>query len=120
MHRPSFITPAEPASPSHSGSLFDLLYKNDHPMPELRHTLKLLKEVALGIFYLHESNPPVLHLDLKSANVLIDENGTAKICDFGMSHVMEDAAEAAEDRGSGIGSPQVRWVWGIPGNLHGS
>ncbi len=50
--------------------------------------------MALGIYYLHEFDPPVLHLDLKSANVLIDDAGIAKVCDFGMSHVLEDAAEA--------------------------
>ena len=54
----------------------------------------LIWQVALGIYYLHEFDPPVLHLDLKSANVLIDDAGIAKVCDFGMSHVLEDAAEA--------------------------
>ena len=41
--------------------------------------LKLLREVGLGIYYLHCSEPPVLHLDLKSANVLLDEFGVAKV-----------------------------------------
>lgn len=41
--------------------------------------LKLLREVGLGIYYLHCFEPPVLHLDLKSANVLLDENGVAKV-----------------------------------------
>ena len=35
--------------------------------------------MALGIYYLHCFSPPVLHLDLKSANVLLDELGTAKV-----------------------------------------
>ena len=35
--------------------------------------------MALGIYYLHCFDPPVLHLDLKSANVLLDELGTAKV-----------------------------------------
>ena len=97
------------------GSLFDLLYKSEEALPELRHVLKMLRHVALGIYYLHCFEPPVLHLDLKSANVLLDENGVAKVCDFGMSHVMEDAAEAVADDGRSIGSPQ----WSAPEKLRG-
>ena len=39
--------------------------------------------MALGLNYLHHCEPPVLHLDLKSANVLLDESGTAKVCEGG-------------------------------------
>jgi serine/threonine protein kinase len=35
--------------------------------------------------YLHEKN--VLHCDLKSSNLLIDENWNVKLCDFGLSRI---------------------------------
>jgi serine/threonine protein kinase len=35
--------------------------------------------------YLHEKN--VLHCDLKSSNLLIDENLNIKLCDFGLSRI---------------------------------
>ena len=41
--------------------------------------LRLGRQVAGGLYYLHCCTPPVLHLDLKSANVLLDEHGTAKV-----------------------------------------
>ena len=58
--------------------------------------LTLSRQVALGVYYLHCCTPPVLHLDLKSANVLLDYKGVAKLCDFGLSCVMEETAASAE------------------------
>jgi serine/threonine protein kinase len=45
---------------------------------------KVALDVALGINYLHSQKPPLLHRDLKSPNVLLSEEGVAKIADVGM------------------------------------
>ncbi|KAF9647735.1 kinase-like protein, partial [Thelephora ganbajun] len=44
--------------------------------------LRLLSEVVSGVAYLHELN--IVHGDLKGANVLVDDTGTARITDFGL------------------------------------
>eukprot|EP00005_Dracoamoeba_jomungandri_P003364 CAMPEP_0174255318 /NCGR_PEP_ID=MMETSP0439-20130205/4662_1 /TAXON_ID=0 /ORGANISM="Stereomyxa ramosa, Strain Chinc5" /LENGTH=1531 /DNA_ID=CAMNT_0015337449 /DNA_START=182 /DNA_END=4773 /DNA_ORIENTATION=- len=47
--------------------------------------LSFARDIACGMFYLHSHSPPLLHMDLKSLNVLIDAHFTAKIADFGLS-----------------------------------
>ncbi|XP_063952229.1 probable serine/threonine-protein kinase drkD isoform X2 [Lytechinus pictus] len=41
---------------------------------------------AMGIQYLHSiQNPPLIHQDIKSSNILLDENFVPKIADFGLA-----------------------------------
>ncbi|XP_065868735.1 probable receptor-like protein kinase At1g80640 [Euphorbia lathyris] len=48
--------------------------------------MKIAVDVARGLEYLHEhSNPPVVHRDLKSSNILLDSNFNAKLSDFGLA-----------------------------------
>ncbi|XP_058101316.1 MDIS1-interacting receptor like kinase 1-like [Magnolia sinica] len=45
--------------------------------------------VAQGLAYLHhDCNPPVIHRDVKSNNILLDGNLEARIADFGLARMM--------------------------------
>jgi len=69
------------------GSLWDVLHTQP-PVPlEWRHIVKMATDVARGMSYLHSAKPPILHRDLKSANLLVDENFNVKVSDFGLSRV---------------------------------
>ncbi|XP_071385656.1 receptor-interacting serine/threonine-protein kinase 3 isoform X1 [Centroberyx affinis] len=46
---------------------------------------RLAHQVALGINFLHSLSPPLLHLDLKPNNVLLDYSLNAKLTDFGLA-----------------------------------
>jgi len=47
--------------------------------------LHLLLDAARGMLYLHTFDPPIIHRDLKTQNLLVDEFGRGKLCDFGLS-----------------------------------
>ncbi|RDX91734.1 Serine/threonine-protein kinase CTR1, partial [Mucuna pruriens] len=68
------------------GSLYELLH-----MPNVgsslseRRRLSMAYDVASGMNYLHQMRPPIVHRDLKSPNLLVDDSYTVKVCDFGLS-----------------------------------
>ncbi|KAH7404744.1 hypothetical protein KP509_15G040900 [Ceratopteris richardii] len=68
-----------------NGSLAQLLYGNntEHLSWDLR--VQIAQDVARGIEYLHEGAvPPIIHRDIKSANILLDGSMRARVSDFGL------------------------------------
>ena len=53
----------------------------------LWHQFRILLDIARGLEYLHTRKPAIIHRDVKSTNVLITRNRTAKINDFGLARV---------------------------------
>ncbi|XP_050379176.1 serine/threonine-protein kinase CTR1 [Argentina anserina] len=68
------------------GSLYRLIHRPaSGELLNHRRRLRMALDVAKGINYLHCLSPPIVHWDLKSPNLLVDKNWTAKVCDFGLS-----------------------------------
>ncbi|CAL9781909.1 unnamed protein product [Musa acuminata subsp. burmannicoides] len=70
------------------GSLYRLLHRNGaREVLDERRRLSMAFDVAKGMNYLHKRNPPIVHRDLKSPNLLVDKKYTVKVCDFGLSRL---------------------------------
>jgi serine/threonine protein kinase len=53
---------------------------------EWRERFGIIKGICHGIYYLHKNR--ILHLDLKPANILLDDHMEPKIADFGLSRCL--------------------------------
>ena len=51
---------------------------------------QILHDVSAGLAYIHSLRTPILHLDIKPDNVLIQENGSYMITDFGISEYFNE------------------------------
>jgi len=91
------------------GALQDHLAKKreaGHAAPSQLELIKQLQQIADGMAYLHRQDPPVLHRDLKSANILIDGEGSRlAIADLGLARYQ---AESGKKMTAETGS--YRWM----------
>ncbi|KAF8031038.1 hypothetical protein BT93_D0273 [Corymbia citriodora subsp. variegata] len=70
--------------------------------------LRIAVDVAEGLVYLHNHcNPPIIHRDIKTTNILLNENMQAKISDFGLSRPLPEAGR----------TPESSTPWGTAGYL---
>ncbi|XP_073028408.1 uncharacterized protein [Primulina eburnea] len=89
-----------------NGSLEDLLYRNKGQEEEhdsefrsltMLQRIKIAIDIAHALEYLHMgTNSPIIHGDLKPSNILLDDDMTAHVGDFGLSKVVSNILEAHE------------------------
>lgn len=86
-----------------SGGSVSSMLKMYGPFEELL-IRNFTRQVLVGLKYLHSKG--IIHRDIKGANILIDNNGIAKISDFGISKRLEgEALQAALELSSTPESP---------------
>uniref|UniRef100_A0A8C6PY45 Cyclin-G-associated kinase n=1 Tax=Nothobranchius furzeri TaxID=105023 RepID=A0A8C6PY45_NOTFU len=68
------------------GQLVDFIKRVEQKAPLLCDTvLKIFYQSCRAVQHMHKQKPPVIHRDLKIENLLISNQGTIKLCDFGSS-----------------------------------
>ncbi|KAG8921485.1 hypothetical protein FRC01_000228 [Tulasnella sp. 417] len=79
--RAQFISPFMP-----NGNIIDYI-KRTQAGADVR--LGFVRDITSGMAYLHSCDPPICHGDLKPANVLINDEPGAVLCDFGLATFIE-------------------------------
>jgi mitogen-activated protein kinase 1/3 len=82
----------KPKDPKHFSTLYTVMEYAESDLKkvikssihlQLVHIQTIIYNLMCAVKYLHESN--VIHRDLKPANVLVNEDCTVKLCDFGLA-----------------------------------
>ncbi|PIN03373.1 Serine/threonine protein kinase [Handroanthus impetiginosus] len=90
-----------------NGALHDHLHdmnnveKSSSVVNSWKMRIKISLDAARGIEYLHNyAVPPIIHRDIKSSNILLDENWTARVSDFGLSLLVPDSEQPTKAAGT--------------------
>ena len=87
------------------GSLYSVLKGN--PVLPLAVKYRIALDVICGLAQLHEAK--IIHRDLKSMNVLLDDRFRAKISDFGLAKIKSEVSSTSAAKGA-----KGTWGWMAP------
>ena len=87
------------------GSLYSLLHEQKR-LIDIHSKLTIAVDVARGMEYLHNMPLPIIHRDLNSHNILLEENGHAVVADFGESRFLRSNDEDNMTKQPG----NLRWM----------
>ncbi|KAI3610164.1 kinase-like protein [Moniliophthora roreri] len=70
--------------------------------------LRAVLEIASGLAYLHSMEPMVIHGDVKGANILVDNQYSCRLADFGLATIKE--TQRIDSTSNGAPKGTCRWM----------
>lgn len=79
-----------------NGDLKEFLEEHAGTAMDERRLVEWVRQVTCALKYLHGLPTPVIHRDIKTANIFFDGKWNAKLGDFGIARILQTAAEFAQ------------------------
>eukprot|EP01083_Nonionella_stella_P065607 172070_1 len=76
---------------------------------EKLHSQYIIYQILLGLQYLHSAN--IVHRDLKPANILVNENVSTKICDFGLARGITENLTTSTPKSLARGKVKIKKIF---------
>jgi hypothetical protein len=96
-----------------NGSLDGWLHRK-HRTSTLKNTLSLTQRLDIAVHaldYLHNHcQPPVVHCDVKPSNILLAEDMSARVGDFGISRILLESVNIAGQNSNSTGNKRIHWL----------
>lgn len=98
-----------------NGTVFNCLF-GEEKGPSWKQRIEIVIGIAKGLLYLHdECETQIIHCDIKPQNVLLDDNYTAKIADFGLAKLlMKDQTRTSTAVRGTMGYMAPEWLKNAP------
>lgn len=74
-----------------------------------KQVLKWANQLAEALDYLHSQNPPIIHSDIKPANIMLTPEGDICLIDFNISLVFDSSMRTSTGISGGYSPPEQYW-----------